>query len=95
MSQVERHDDATERVLGGSPVGVVVRLLILSFVVGVILSVLDINPNDVINWVDERFRAITSLGFDSVEEAGRILLAGAVIVVPVWLFVRVLRIIGR
>ncbi len=64
MSSLERRYGATERVLGGSPMGVLVRLVVMSFVVGLILTMLDINPNDIINWVDQRFRALTNLGFE-------------------------------
>ena len=95
MSSLERRYGATERVLGGSPVGVLVRLAVMSFVVGLILTMLDINPNDVINWLDQRFRALTNLGFESIEQFFNIMIVGAVIVVPIWLFARVARILSR
>lgn len=95
MSPIERRYGATERVLGGSPVGVLVRLVVMSFVVGLILTMLDINPNDILNWVDQRFRALTNLGFESIEQVFNVLIVGAVIVVPIWLFARVVRILSR
>ena len=95
MSSLERRYGATERVLGGSPVGVLVRLAVMSFVVGLILTMLDINPNDVINWLDQRFRALMNLGFESIEQFFNIMIVGAVIVVPIWLFARVARILSR
>lgn len=95
MSSLERRYGATERVLGGSPVGVLVRLAVMSFVVGLILTMLDINPNDVINWLDQRFRALTNLGFESIEGFFNIMIVGAVIVVPIWLFARVVRILSK
>ncbi|WP_075219841.1 DUF6460 domain-containing protein [Acuticoccus yangtzensis] len=95
MSPLERRYGATERVLGGSPMGVFIRLVVMSFVVGLILTMLDINPNDIINWLDQRFRALTNLGFESVEQFFNIMIVGAVIVVPIWLFARVVKIISR
>ncbi len=95
MSSLERRFGATERVLGGSPVGVLIRLVVMSFVVGLILTMLDINPNDIINWVDQRFRALTNLGFESVSQFFNIMIVGAVIVVPIWLFARVIRILSK
>lgn len=95
MNLPQRPYGATERVLGGSPVGVLVRLAIMSFVVGLILTMLDINPNDIINWVDQRFRALTNLGFESIGGFFNIMIVGAVIVVPIWLFARVIRILQR
>ncbi|WP_146620072.1 DUF6460 domain-containing protein [Acuticoccus sediminis] len=81
--------------MGGSPVGVLIRLVVMSFVVGLILTMLDINPNDIINWVDQRFRALTNLGFESVSQFFNIMIVGAVIVVPIWLFARVIRILSK
>ncbi|ORE94515.1 hypothetical protein ATO13_10586 [Stappia sp. 22II-S9-Z10] len=75
--------------------GVFIRLVVMSFVVGLILTMLDINPNDIINWLDQRFRALTNLGFESVEQFFNIMIVGAVIVVPIWLFARVVKIISR
>lgn len=95
MSEGERRYSATERVLGGSPIGVLVRLLVMSFVVGIILKVLDVDPNDILNWLDRQFKAIANLGFESVEQVFEIMIVGAVIVVPVWLLLRVLKILSR
>ncbi|RAH99485.1 integrase [Acuticoccus sediminis] len=72
-----------------------IRLVVMSFVVGLILTMLDINPNDIINWVDQRFRALTNLGFESVSQFFNIMIVGAVIVVPIWLFARVIRILSK
>lgn len=95
MHEIDRRSSSMERVLGGSPLGVLIRLVVMSFVVGLILTVLDINPNDIIRWIDARLTYLTSFGFDTFEEALTILLLGAVVVVPIWLVLRVLRLIGR
>ncbi|GAB5377688.1 MAG: hypothetical protein AcusKO_41500 [Acuticoccus sp.] len=84
-----------EYVLGGTPLGVVIRLLVMSFVVGLVLTVLDVNPNDIIVWIEDRLRFLTSFGFETFEEAGAIILLGAVVVIPVWVVLRILRLIGR
>ena len=95
MHEIDRRSSSMERVLGGSPLGVLIRLVVMSFVVGLILTVLDINPNDIIRWIDARLTYLTSFGFETFEEALTILLLGAVVVVPIWLVLRVLRLIGR
>lgn len=95
MSELDRRKTGLERVLGGSPLGVLVRLLIMSFVVGLVLTVLDVNPNDIIIWIENRLRYLTSFGFETFEEVGAIMLLGAVVVVPIWLALRILRLIGR
>ena len=95
MSDFERRRGTMEQVLGGSPLGVLIRLVVMSFVVGLILTVLDVNPNDIILWVENRLRFLTSFGFETFEEVGAIMLLGAVVVLPIWLALRILRLIGR
>lgn len=95
MSELDRRRSAADRVLGGSPLSVALRLLVMSFVVGLVLHVLNIDPTDIVVWVEARIRALSGLSFDALEEAFRILLLGAVIVVPIWLLMRVVRLIGR
>ncbi|MEM8552508.1 MAG: DUF6460 domain-containing protein [Pseudomonadota bacterium] len=95
MSEIEKRRGSAERVLGGSPLGVLIRLVILSFVVGLILRALDLNPADIIVWVEERIRALSNMGFETFQEVGAILVLGAVVVLPVWLLLRVFRLIGR
>lgn len=81
-------DSALNRFLGGSPVNVVVRLFFLSLIVGALLMWLDIRPADVIQGVLQFAHRIWAMGFDAVRELANYLLAGAVIVVPVWLLLR-------
>lgn len=95
MSDLDRRRSTMEQVLGGSPLGVLIRLVVMSFVVGLILTVLDVNPNDIILWVENRLRFLTSFGFETFEEVGAIMLLGAVVVVPIWLALRILKLIGR
>jgi len=78
------------RFLGGSPVAVFFRLLFASLLVGAFLVWLDITPFDVFANLRRLFDYVWSLGFDAVREIGRYILAGAVIVVPLWLILRLL-----
>jgi hypothetical protein len=80
-----------DRFLGGSPLSVVVRLVVLSIVVGVILAAIGFTPFDIVASVREMVRRVFSTGFDAVNWAWRYFLLGAVIVVPVFLLMRVLK----
>jgi hypothetical protein len=80
-----------ERFLGGSPLGVALRLIIISVVVGIVLTALGYNPRDLATAISELIRAITNFGFDWVESAVQYFLLGAVIVVPIWLILRFLK----
>ena len=87
--------NALERFLGGSPSSVFVKLLFISLVVGALLMWLDIRPIDIFNGVDAFIRRIYALGFGAVRELANYVLAGAAIVVPAWLILRLLQLGGR
>ncbi|MQT13231.1 DUF6460 domain-containing protein [Segnochrobactrum spirostomi] len=83
-----------ERFLGGSPGRVALQLLVLCIVVGMILSALNIDPRNIVHWIVGLIHRIAAMGFGAVEEFGRYILLGAVVVIPVWIIIRLLN-IGR
>lgn len=86
--------DFATRFFGGSPAAVLLRLVAVSFVLGIILSALGVSPFDIINGLRNLFWRIYALGWDSIEWIFRYFLLGAVIVFPVWLIVRLVK-VGR
>ena len=82
------------RFIGGSPGRVAVQLIAMSFVVGIILSVLGVSPYDILNGLERLAQRIYNMGFGTVEWIFRYFLLGAVIVIPVWLIMRILK-MGR
>jgi Family of unknown function (DUF6460) len=84
-----------ERFFGGKPALVLIRLAILSLIVGVLLAALGFSPFDIIESVRQLIARIYDMGFAAVEKATRYFLLGAVIVFPVWLIARVLKVMGR
>jgi hypothetical protein len=77
------------RFLGGSPLGVLVKLVLLSIVIGVVLQALGLDPWDIVTSIRKLFRNIWDMGLDSVKWLWGYFALGAVIVVPVWLIMRV------
>lgn len=77
------------RFVGGSPAWVLVRLVILSVVVGVILAALGIDPMNIFTSLERLVRSLFSFGFEAVERLWRYFLLGAVIVIPLWLITRI------
>jgi hypothetical protein len=77
-----------ERFLGGSPLGVLVRLLFISLLVGAAMAFLGLSPRGLFDSALRFVRSITDLGFDAVREVGGWAIAGALIVVPLWLISR-------
>ena len=78
------------RFLGGSPAAVLVRLLLMSLVVGALLVWLDIRPYEIFRAFERFFQRIWLMGFDAVRELAAYVVAGALIVVPVWLVLRLM-----
>lgn len=90
-----RPPSSLDRFFGGPPVWVLLRLLMLSLVVGLMLSVIGLDPFnilqslvDFVRWIVHRFEDIFHLGFDAVERVIRYVLLGAAVVLPIWLVVR-------
>ena len=76
------------RFFGGSPLSVLVRLVLLSILVGVILSAIGLDPFDIWRSLERLVRTVWNMGWDAVDWAWRYFLLGAVIVVPIWIVVR-------
>ncbi len=81
-------NERVSRFLGGSPLRVLVQLLLLSLVVGVVMAALGIEPFDLVRWIVRTFEGILDMGFGAVEQVGRYLLLGAAVVIPLWLILR-------
>ena len=84
-----RRASSLHRFLGGSPAGVVLRLLFLSALAGAVMAMLGLTPGRLFWNAFESARALAAVGFASVHEFGGWLLAGAIVVVPLWLIGRV------
>lgn len=80
-----------ERFFGGHPASVALRLVIISIVVGIVLRALDLNPFDVVESLRALIRYISETGLEWIRWLLEVLLIGAVIVVPVWLIVRLVK----
>src|ERR1700738_4854963 len=76
------------RFLGGPPLAVVGRLVLLSILVGVILAAVGLDPWNIIESVRALIVHIWTMGFHILRWLWRYFLLGAVIVVPIWLLVR-------
>ncbi len=81
-------NDTMTKVFGGSPLAVLVRLILVSILVGVVLSALGLDPFDIVHSVERLIRSIWNMGFDAVRWLWRYFLLGAVIVIPIWLIMR-------
>ena len=78
------------RFVGGSPMAVLLRLVVVSFVVGFLLDAFGLDPASLVAEVGRMARHIVEYGFSDLRQFGRILLTGAMVVVPVWIVLRLL-----
>lgn len=77
--------------LGDTPGRTLVKLAVISFVVGIIMSALNFTPIEVWYAIQDFFIRIYELGFDAIWRIARYFVWGAFVVVPIFLLVRLLR----
>ena len=87
-------NNALENFLGGAPINVLARLFFISLVVGALMMWLELRPIDILNGFQAFFDRIAQLGFGAVRELGSYIMAGAIVVVPVWFVLRLISVVG-
>ena len=81
--------------LGDTPARILVRLLVLSFIVGLVLSAIGLHPLEIFDWMERFVVRIYEMGFEAVREGLRYLFLGALIVVPIFLITRLIKMGNR
>jgi hypothetical protein len=84
-------NDVVSRFLGGPPLSVLARLILLSVVVGVILSAVGLDPWNILHSIEKLIQDVWDMGFDAVRWLWRYFLLGAALVLPIWLVFRLSR----
>ena len=75
---------------GESVTGTIIRLVLLSIVVGIVFSALGITPFNLVESLQRLVHRIADLGVDAFRSGFQYFLLGAVVVIPVWFLVRLL-----
>ncbi len=78
------------RFVGGSPLAVLLRLVVVSFVVGFLLDAFGLDPANLVSEIVRAARRVFEYGFSNLRQFGRMLLTGAMVVVPVWIVLRLM-----
>jgi hypothetical protein len=81
---------AIERFLGDSPFRVFLKLLVLSFIVGIVMAAFDWTPWDIYYGVRDFVVRIWDMGFAALGRFGEYILIGAAVVIPVFIVLRIL-----
>ncbi len=83
-----------QRFFGGPPLAVLIRLVITSVIVGVVLSAIGINPQNLLSSIQRLFWHIYNMGYDAIEWALTYFILGALIVIPIWFVGRLWKTVG-
>ena len=76
-------------IFGGNPLGVAVRLALISIAVGIVLKALGIDLRNFYDRLNVLLRNLYDLGFGAFEWVFEYMILGALVVVPIWLIARV------
>nr|WP_295466155.1 DUF6460 domain-containing protein [Mesorhizobium sp.] len=82
--------DGVNRILGDSPLRVLLKLAVASFIVGMIMASLGLSPWDILIAVRDFFVRLWNMGFAAIDQFLGYILLGAAVVVPVWLVLRLI-----
>lgn len=81
---------AINRFLGDTPLRIALKLIVISFIVGVVMAALGLTPWGLVLSARDFFAGLWNLGFDALYRFWGYFLLGAVIVVPLFLVLRLL-----
>ena len=73
------------------PLSTLVKLLIACLVVGVLLNMFGYTPEELVNAFPETVASIWGWVVDAGQKAGPYIILGAIVVIPIWLVMVVLR----
>lgn len=77
-------------LLGDTPGRVAIRLILMSLVVGFLMAMFGVSPDDIYRSAERFIRGIFRNGFDVLGDVGQYALTGAMVVIPVWIILRIL-----
>jgi len=77
------------------PLSTIFRLIVLSVVVGVVLSLTGLSPFGLLDTLRVALLRFYHLGFDMIGGLWPYFLLGAVVVIPIWLIAQVWRMLNR
>jgi hypothetical protein len=82
--------DGINKFLGDSPLRVLVKLVVVSILVGFVMTVFDWYPADILYAIRNFLVDIWRTGFAALGRVGDYLLLGAAVVIPIFLILRLL-----
>lgn len=87
-------NNSITRFLGDTPSRTLIKLAVISFVVGIIMSAFNFTPIEVWYAFQNFLERIYNLGFEAFGRIGKYFVYGAMIVVPIFVIMRLLKFRG-
>jgi hypothetical protein len=84
-----------EKIFGGPIVPTIFRLVLLSFIVGLVLWTFGVDPVDLWKEFGSTIQHAWALVFDAIDWAWKYAVIGAIVVLPVWIFYRIMMAVTR
>lgn len=82
--------DGVNRFLGDTPGRVLVKLILISLIVGVVMSAFNWSPYDVLWGIRDFVLRLWNMGFSAFSRFADYLILGAAIVIPAFILLRIL-----
>ncbi len=82
--------EPVNRFLGDSPGRTVVKLVVVSLMVGFAMSAFNLYPMDILLWTKHFIVELWRSGFAALGSIGDYLILGGVVVIPVFIVIRLL-----
>lgn len=89
--QTETRRSPVERLFGGHPISVVLKLALVSLLVGFVMSIFGVDAQQIVRGAVELLRETLRDGAGIFRNLGGYILTGAALVVPIWLLIRLTR----
>ncbi|MGF9693466.1 DUF6460 domain-containing protein [Rhizobium sp. 0TCS1.26] len=77
------------RFLGDSPARTIVKLIVVSLIVGFVMAMFDVRPFDIFYGIRDFAQDLWHRGFNALGAVGDYLLLGATIVIPAFILLRI------
>lgn len=81
---------AVNRFLGDTPLRVVLKLIVVSFLVGIVMSFFGWSAWNIFYEIQDFLAGIWAMGFDAIYRFWSYFLLGAAVVIPVFIILRLL-----